>query len=165
MSDPTNGAGLPGDEPTPPNLQQTTRAVAPPPVAAAAPVTAIGNRRVGKARNPWAVWIFSIITLGIYQLYWYYKVNSEAKEYDQSIEVSPGLATFALIVPIAGWVSIWRYAGRLNRVEAKAGSNERTSPILGIVLVFVFGFWVVYYQMQLNKVWVQHGSQPEATLV
>ena len=36
---------------------------------------------VGKIRNPWAVIVFSIITIGIYTLYWTYQVFRELKEH------------------------------------------------------------------------------------
>jgi hypothetical protein len=166
MSDVTNGAGVPGSEPTAPTAAEAAPVVTPSPVVAAAPATAGGTRRVGKVRNPWAVWIFSIITLGIYFLYWYFKVNSEVKEYNPSIEVSPGIATLAQIIPIANIISFWNFGGRLNKVEEHAGSSSRTSPLAGLLLqIFILGTGVVYYQMQLNKVWALHGNQPEGTLV
>ncbi len=49
----------------------------PPPVAAAA----AGSGPKGKVRHPAAVIIFSIITLGIYYLFWIYKVFKENKEF------------------------------------------------------------------------------------
>jgi len=167
MSDPTNGAGVPSPEPTAPGLQETVPVATPPPVVAAAPATgAPMGGRVGKVRNPWAVWIFSLITLGIYYLYWYFKTNTEVKAYNPSIEVEPGIATFAQIIPIANIISFWNFGGRINRVEEKAGTSERTSPIVGLLLqIFILGTGVVYYQMQLNKIWALHGNQPEGTAV
>src|SRR5581483_11121810 len=36
---------------------------------------------VGKVRSPLTVLLLSIVTLGIYALYWYYKTFEEMKEY------------------------------------------------------------------------------------
>lgn len=75
------------------------------------------NGRVGKHRNILLVWlIWPLITLGIYSLVWYYKVNREARDFDRRIEVSPGLALLAVLI---GWiiivppfVSVYRTGGR-----------------------------------------------------
>lgn len=165
MSDPSSGAGATGAESAPTN-PVTAPVEAASPVIASAPLAATGGSRVGKTRNPWAVWGLSIITLGIYFLYWYYKMNSEMKEYNPSIEVEPGIATFAQIIPIANIISFWNCGGRINRVEEKSGTSERTAPIVGLLLqIFVLGTGVVYYQMQLNKVWALHGSPEPGTAV
>ena len=78
---------------------------------------------IGKTRNPWGVWGLSLITLGIYYLYWYFTVNSELRAYDASIEVEPGIATLAAIVPIANLVTIYN-CGRPHR----AGPGEVGCP-------------------------------------
>ncbi len=122
-------------------------------------------RRVGKTRNPWGVWLLSFITLGIYQLYWYYKVNSEVREYDQSIEVEPVLSLIALLIPIVNLVSMVKAAGRISKAQAASGTPHRCSGLVGFLLIFVFGTWTVYYQSQLNKVWDVHGNPPEGTAV
>jgi hypothetical protein len=41
----------------------------------------IGNTgHTAKVRHPFAVSIFSVITLGIYYVYWWYQVNREVVE-------------------------------------------------------------------------------------
>ena len=54
------------------------------------------GRRVGKTRGPVVVWLLSAVTLGIYYLVWWYKINREVRDFDPSIEVSPGTATLAV---------------------------------------------------------------------
>src|SRR3954447_21639399 len=49
-------------------------------------------RRAGKTRNPWGVWLLSLITFGIYGWYWYYKINEETREYSPAVDVQPGIA-------------------------------------------------------------------------
>lgn len=48
------------------------------------------SRVVGKTRNPWGVWLLSLITIGIYPLIWYFKINKELRDFDPSIDVQPG---------------------------------------------------------------------------
>ncbi len=48
---------------------------------------------MGKIRNivlVWLVWPF--LTLGIYHLVWWYKINREVRDVGADIEVSPGIA-------------------------------------------------------------------------
>jgi hypothetical protein len=134
---------------------------------AAFPGTVAGgtDRRAGKTRNPWGVWGLSLVTLGIYQLYWYYKVNSEVREFDGSIEVEPGIAVLALFIPIANLVSMVKTGGRIARAQSTAGRAEHCSGGIGFLLIFLAGTWVVYYQSQLNKVWDEYGNPTEGTPV
>lgn len=120
----------------------------------AMPVGLLGHpRRLGKIRRPWGVWLLTLLTLGIYLLYWWYKVNEEVREFDERIDVQPGIAVLALIVPIASWVTLVKTAGRISRAQQSGGVRDRCSGALGILLVFLAGTYVVYYQSQLNKLW------------
>jgi hypothetical protein len=159
MSDPTSSAGMPEPDPTGPITPAPTPDVAAQPVVAASAMAPTGGRVVGKTRNPWGVWGLSVITLGIYFLYWYYKVNSEVRDYDRSIEVEPGISVVAQFIPIGNT------GGRINRTQESGGSSVRCSPLAGLLLMFVFSTGVVYYQSQVNKVWDLHGNPEPGTAV
>jgi len=126
------------------------------------------ERRAGKTRNPWGVWLLSFITLGIYGLYWYYKLNEETRDYEQSIKVDPALSLLAILF---GWglciippiVSIINTGSRVQQAQKAAGASERCSGGLGLLLALVGGFHHVYYQSQMNKVWDRYGNPPENT--
>lgn len=128
-----------------------------PPAASTFVVGANASGRVGTVRNPWLVWVFGIITLGIYTLWWYYKVNAEVREYDHSVQVQPGVSVLAitlgalLIVPPI--VSFVRTGGRIASAQRAAGLRSRCSGLLGLLANLVLGLGVVYYQAELNKVW------------
>lgn len=129
-------------------------------------VSHVGHqRRAGKTRNPWGVWLLGLVTLGIYQLFWYYKINSEVREYEQTVDVQPGIAVLALFVPIANFVSVVHTGGRIGKVQKAAGLRDRCSGLIGFVLIFALGTWVVYYQSQLNKVWDVHGNPEPGTVL
>jgi hypothetical protein len=127
-------------------------------------------RRSGKTRNPWGVWLLSIVTLGIYQVVWYYKVNRETGDYDPQVVVNPGLSVVALLF---GWilcgiptfVSIYCTGQRIAMAQRAAGAQETCVPIIGLLLSFVLSTHQVYYQSQINKVWDRHGNPPEFTTV
>ncbi len=126
-------------------------------------------RRAGKTRNPWGVWLLSLVTFGIYALWWYYKVNAEVRDYDERIQVQPGVAVLALLSSgftfgISAIVSMVKTGGRISQAQRAAGSNDRCSGLVGLLLSVV-GFGVVYYQSQVNKVWDQHGNPEPGTVV
>jgi hypothetical protein len=122
------------------------------------------QRRVGKVRRPWGVWGLSLITLGIYGLYWWYKANEEVREYDAHIQVQPGIAVIAM-VPIASLVTLVKTGGRISQAQRFSGIAARCSGGLGILFAILLGTHVVYYQSQLNKLWAVHGNQLPGTSV
>lgn len=158
------GTSSTGSEPVSSEFATTPATSAPPSTEPAyASGRAQARRRVGKVRKPWGVWGLSIITLGIYQLYWWYKINEEVREYDERIAVQPGIAVFAAIMPIANIVTIVKTGGRLSQAQRFGGLANRCSGGLGFVLAILFGMHIVYYQGQLNKLWDVHGNQPAGT--
>jgi hypothetical protein len=130
------------------------------------PATAAFQRRAGKTRNPWGVWLLALVTCGIYNYYWYYKINEEVRDYDSNIKVDPVIALLAvafggilcLVPPI---VSIYNSGTRIRQAQQTSGAEERCSGGLGLLLAFLGGFHHVYYQSQLNKVWDKYGNPPE----
>lgn len=123
------------------------------------------HRRVGKVRSPWGVWGLTLITLGIYSFFWWYKINREIREYDSRIQVDPGIAVIALCVPIASLVTLVKTGGRIERTQRFSGIENRCSGGLGLLFSFLLFTHVVYYQSQLNKVWAVSGNQPPGTSI
>jgi Domain of unknown function (DUF4234) len=123
-------------------------AVARPPQSATAP---------GKSRSPVGVWLLSMITLGIYFIVWWYKINRELRDYHNSIQVTPGLSTLALFVPVAAWVTTFTTGSRIGQAQVLGGLGSSCSGGLGLLGSFFFGVHTIYYQGQLNRLWA---SQP-----
>jgi hypothetical protein len=75
-------------------------------------------------RDPLAVLGLSIITLGIYWLYWYYKINDEIRRYEKDPTVSPGRSLLAvtlgvfLIVP--PFIAHYNTSLHIVRMEQRA---------------------------------------------
>ena len=57
-------------------------------------VTIEGQRY--KKREPLGVLGLSVITLGIYWLYWYYTINDEIRRFEKDDTVRPGIALLAV---------------------------------------------------------------------
>ena len=94
-------------------------------------------------KNGFLVWlVFPLITLGIYHLVWHYKVNNALRE--RGVDVSPGWATFALVIPIAQWVTVFKTGARLR------SQGYAVEPWIGFILIFIFGLHIWYYQAAIN---------------
>lgn len=128
--------------------------------------TTPGHGLTGKHRNPFLVWlVWPVITLGIYHLYWWYKINDEARRLDPSIDVNPVMSLLALFpggfVIIPPFVTVYRTGERIRSMQRAAGATPTLIPILGLVLAFIFGLYALYYQVALNDIWSGYGNQPE----
>ena len=126
--------------------------------------------RVGKTRNIWLTWlVWPILTLGIYHLVWYYKINREARDFDDKIEVNPTLSLLAVLI---GWiiivppfVSIYRTGERIAQMQEDAGLERSCNGWIGLVLSFFASLHSLYYQYELNRIWARLGNPQEGSLV
>ena len=117
---------------------------------------------LGKTRNPFAVWLLAVVTLGIYGLVWHYKVNDEVRQFAR-IEVSPGAAVCAILfgsclAGIPPIVTVVKTGGRIGQAEEAAQLQERASGGLGFLLMILGGWHMCYYQAHLNKIWARYGQ-------
>jgi fatty acid desaturase len=115
-----------------------------------------------KLRNPWAVALLPFITLGIYHLVWWYRVNREMRDFGEDrgrdLGQRPTNSLLALfpgsLIVIPPLVSYWRGT---KRVMDTAGVT-RTEPLNGWIALILFivlspAFWA-YLQVTLNHAWV-----------
>ncbi|MFN8152380.1 MAG: DUF4234 domain-containing protein [Solirubrobacterales bacterium] len=129
-----------------------------------------------KIRNPVLVAVFSLITLGIYTLYWWYQINREMVDYGRAQQVQglgdnawmSFLALFPggliLVPPI---VSLYNGVGRMQRSQ-EVGLGTKTLSGWVVLGVIVGGFIIPflglvaygYMQAEMNKVWenIQRGG-------
>lgn len=126
--------------------------------------------RAGKSRNIFLVWlVWPLLTLGIYHLVWYYKVNREAREFDRRIEVEPAVAVVAVslgwVVVVPPFISIYNTGQRIARMQKSAGMQPTCNPVIGLVLVFVFSLHSLYYQQELNRILARYQMPAEGEQV
>ncbi len=126
--------------------------------------------RTGKSRNIVLVWlVWPLITLGIYHLVWWYKINREARDFDARIEVNPVLSLLAVtigwIIIVPPYVSIYRTGDRIAQMQEAAGMQRSCNGVIGIIGAFVVSLQALYYQSELNKIWAHLGSPEEGTTV
>jgi H+/Cl- antiporter ClcA len=109
-------------------------------------------------RNPLVVLGLSFITLGIYFLYWYYKINDDLRRFEHDESISPVRSLMAMIF---GWIIIvppflamYNTAKHVQSVEERLAIQPQLEPALAIVIMlFVSIGNGVYIQELLNRVW------------
>src|ERR1700728_4148205 len=126
--------------------------------------------RAGKTRNIWLVWlVWPFITLGIYHLVWWYKINREARDFDETIKVDPVLSLLALVpgavIIIPPFVTVYRTGERIGQMQEDAGMGRSCNGWIGLVLSFFLSLHVLYYQSELNHIWAGLGEPEECSLV
>jgi hypothetical protein len=120
-------------------------------------------------RNPLGVLGLSLITLGIYFVVWYYKINVEIQRLEKDQTMSP---TRSLMAMIFGWllivppfIAMYNTAKHVQDMEARLGARQTLEPALTIALMFLFSLGNgVYIQEHLNRGWEAAGwtSMPVA---
>jgi hypothetical protein len=114
-----------------------------------------------KIRNPWAVALLPFVTLGIYHLVWWYRINREMQEYGRAkgfdLGQNPTNSVLALfpgaIIIVPALVTYWRGTKRVQGTQRVAG-QEPISGWIALILYLLLapGFWA-YLQVALNSVW------------
>lgn len=115
--------------------------------------------KIGETRNAGVVILLGIITLGVYIVIWYHKINKEIKEHHPDQKFSPGWAALALFVPIANLVSMYNTADRIRRMQKADGSHDLISPGAALVWAILFGIgYIIVVQGALNNHWYDHAK-------
>jgi hypothetical protein len=117
---------------------------------------------VGKRRGVVFVLLITLVTLGIYSLYWVYKTQQEIKDYSgDGLGGVLGLVIWILISPVSAFVIPSEIGTNLF---ARAG---RERPVTGWTGLWLFPFgiflipaivWFVKVQGSLNRFWESAGA-------
>ena len=120
-----------------------------------------GTEHEVKVRSPWAVALLPIITLGIYHLVWWYRVNKELKEFGEAkgydLGQNPTSSVLALfpggLIIVPALITYWRGTKRVQGA-AKLGGKEPVNGWIALLLYLFIapGLWA-YLQVSLNHLW------------
>jgi hypothetical protein len=121
-----------------------------------------GSTERGKIRNPLGVIGLSIITIGIYTIFWYYFVNKELREIGRAHNTdecgtSPGTSvlaiTLGIFIIVPPFVSIYNTCKRLSAAERLTGTPPGMEPgLLFILWIFLSPVAEYIFQSNMNKV-------------
>jgi Domain of unknown function (DUF4234) len=124
----------------------------------------IGGTNV-KIRSPFGVFVLALVTLGIYYLVWYYKVNRELRD-AAGADVDPFVALLAItigwVIIVPPFVSWYRTFERIQQAQRQAGLTSEANPVLGFILYVIALYFLpvelLYAQDELNKLWRVRGA-------
>jgi hypothetical protein len=109
-------------------------------------------------REPLGVLGLSFITLGIYFLYWYYKINDELRRFEHDETISPTRSLMAMlfgwIIIVPPFIAMYNTAKHVQSAEQRRGIQPELEPALTIVLMLVLSIGNgIYIQEHLNRIW------------
>ncbi|MDR0920691.1 MAG: DUF4234 domain-containing protein [Oscillospiraceae bacterium] len=115
-----------------------------------------------KIRNPLTVIILSIITCGIYGLYWIYNTNRQINDLKGSVLSSGGFVIFSMFCcQILIWLIEYRWDDCLDEIAPPLGVRYKSNFVMWLLLTLLFGVGqlVAMYQVQsaLNNIYQQKG--------
>lgn len=125
-----------------------------------------GTNEEVKVRSLWAVALLPIITLGIYHLVWWYRINKELKAYGEAkgfdLGQNPTNSLLALfpggLIIIPALITYWRGTKRVMGA-AKVAGREPVNGWIAIVLYLFIGIALpAYLQSSLNNIWKQEAD-------
>ena len=133
-------------------MTDSTPAPPPPPAASS------GWGPVGTVRNPWFVAIISIITLGIYYLFWQYQVFRDLKQHTgEGVGGVIGLV-IGIVIGIVNWFLL---PSEIGNMYAKAGMEKPVTGVTGfwnLIPIVGFFIWVFKVQNAINRRWENAGA-------
>ena len=120
--------------------------------------TATINGRPYLKRSPLGVLGLTLITIGIYFLYWFYKANEEIRDYTGDQTISPGRSLLALVpgflLIVPPFIAYYNTANHVAQMERERGISSEISPalvvIIGLVISIALG---AYVQEHMNRTW------------
>jgi Domain of unknown function (DUF4234) len=109
-------------------------------------------------RNPLGVLGLSFITIGIYFLYWYWKINDELSTFEHDDTISPTRSLMAIlfgwIIIVPPFIAIYNTAKHVQADEQRLEVQPQLEPALTIVFLLLFSIANgLYVQEHLNRLW------------
>ena|SRR5690625_52913 len=103
-----------------------------------------------RKQGPWSLWWLVLITLGIYYLVWYHRVNRELAALSGQPMATDG-NWFSQIIPIYGIIGLHKTAQRVNDAHTSFKSSTRISPVVTwLIAPAWFGSHTRYVQRRMN---------------
>jgi hypothetical protein len=137
-------------------------------------VAIAGTESRAKLRNPLGVVGLSIITIGIYYIFWWYFINREMRDFGRARGTDLGqnptnsvlALTLGALIIVPAIVTLWTTCDRIQRTQETAGvERPAAGPIIFVLLLLIGPVGVWYAQHELNKAWTaQAGAGSAASL-
>ena len=151
-----------------PDTAQQPDAVPPPPPPSGAvpapayaghPATTTATAPIGEVRSTGTCILLTIVTLGIYTWYWYYKTHEEMKQHSGT---GIGGAVALILAIFVGFVLPFLTANEVGGLYERRGQAKPVSAVTGVwILLPLIGaiVWFVKTNGALNSYWRSVGAQ------
>jgi hypothetical protein len=114
-----------------------------------------------KIRSPWAAALLPLITLGIYHLVWWYRINREMRDYGKAkgydLGQNPTNSVLALfpggLIIVPALVTYWRGTKRAMGASRLAGQEPLNGWIAIVLYLLIAPALWAYIQVSLNYAW------------
>lgn len=147
----------------PPPYSAPTGEVTPAPAAPVATYAAPGAGPVGKIRGTGACVLLTIVTLGFYTWYWYYKTSAEMKDHSGQGIGGPIALLLAVLV---GIVMPFISSSEVGKLYERRGQKAPVGAATGLWYILLGWFffigaivWFVKTNGALNDYWRSQGAQ------
>lgn len=128
---------------------------------AAAPTAPTATRPLGEPRSVGMVIVLTIVTFGIYGLYWYYKTHEEMKQYSGE---GIGGAMALVITAVVGFAIPFITGSEVGKLYSREGQDPPVSGKTGLWVIpgflILIGPLIFLAKVQgaLNAFWESHGA-------
>lgn len=117
----------------------------------------MSSRPRGRRRGVLFVLLISIITLGIYTIYWAYKTGAEIEEYSGAgLGGVLWLVIWIVLNPVMWFVA----PSEVGKLYSRAGQHPPVTGITGLWLLLPLIGWIIWVakvQGALNRFWIKVG--------
>ena len=131
-----------------------------------------GTDATAKVRNPLGTVALSIVTIGVYYVFWWYFINREMRDLGRArgadLGQNPGQSVLAItlgaLIIVPALVTLWRTSARVEQAQEVVGIERRASgPIIFVLLLLIGPVGIWYAQSELGKVWEaeRQSGQPQ----
>ena len=115
---------------------------------------------VGRHRNPWAILLWMVLTLGIYGLYWIYISFAEVRG-RRGKGVSGLVGLLLALIPVSVFL-LPSYVGDMYAEEGKAKPITGLAGLWALVPLVGSIVWLFKVQGRLNDFWSMVGADAPA---
>ncbi|MDH4113791.1 MAG: DUF4234 domain-containing protein [Actinomycetota bacterium] len=146
--------------------------------------------RAYRVRTPLGVFALSVVTLGMYWLYWYYRVNDDVRMFLRNYSIRPLVSTLAIVgfftagpvIVLAVLTEVWwllapagllivmglvgfLHTGRRVITAQELADVEPSSAGIALILYVMTGFLAgSYLQAGLNRTWARAAGKERERL-
>jgi hypothetical protein len=112
---------------------------------------------IGEKRDPMMVVLFTLLTCGIYGIFWWYNTINEVKNALGREDINPGMEILLVFVTcgIYGFYLYYKYPQLMLEMQDRAGRPRNDITMMSLLLA-IFGLAIIsipIMQSELNNIW------------